>query len=97
MIQQVQTTNTKNQQNIKQFQNVIMKYVDELIEKTKENSKGGIYWVDFYEEMNNFLDGNYSEEDKNKLKQKGRLEKVGMLYEGYKKEVKKIYYRKDTL
>lgn len=45
-----------------------MKDVDELIEKTKGNSKGGIYWVDLYEEMNNFLDGNYSEEDKNKLK-----------------------------
>ena len=44
--------------------------------------------------MMNFLDGNYSEEDKNKLKQKGRLEKVGMLYEVYKKKVKKIYYRK---
>ncbi len=71
-----------------------MKYVDELIEKTKGNSKGGIYWVDLYEEMMNFLDGNYSEEDKNKLKQKGRLEKVGMLYEVYKKKVKKIYYRK---
>lgn len=66
-----------------------MKYVDELIERAKGNNKGGIYWVDLYEEMMDFLDGDYSEEDKNKLKQKGRLEKVGMLYEGYKNEVKK--------
>lgn len=66
-----------------------MKYVDELIERAKENNKGGIYWVDLYEEMMNFLDGDYSEEDKNKLKQKGRFEKVGMLYEEYKNEVKK--------
>lgn len=34
-----------------------MKYVDELIERAKENNKGGIYWVDLYEEMMNFLDG----------------------------------------
>ena len=37
----------------------------------------------------NFLDGDYPETDKNKLKQKGRLEKVGMLHDGYKDEVKK--------
>lgn len=65
-----------------------MKYVDELIEKAKGNNKGGKYWVELYEEMMNFLDGDCSEKDKKKLKQNGRLEKVGMLYEGYKDEVK---------
>ena len=65
-----------------------MKYVDELIEKAKGNNKGGKYWVELYEEMMNFLYGDYSEEDKKKLKQKGRLEKVGMLYEGYKNDIK---------
>lgn len=65
-----------------------MKYVDELIERAKDNNKGGKYWVELYEEIMNFLDGDYPEEDKKKLKQMGRLEKVGMLYEGYKDEVK---------
>lgn len=65
-----------------------MKYVDELIEKSKVNNKSGKYWVDLYTEIMNFLHGNYSEKDKKKLKQKGRLEKVGMLYEGYKNDVK---------
>ena len=65
-----------------------MKYVDELIEKSKVNNKSGKYWVDLYTEIMNFLHGNYSEEDKKKLKQKGMLEKVGMLYEGYKDDVK---------
>lgn len=66
-----------------------MKYVDELIEKAKVNNKGGKYWVELYNEIMNFLDGDYPETDKNKLKQKGRLEKVGMLHDGYKDEVKK--------
>ena len=66
-----------------------MKYVDELIEKAIGNNKGGKYWVELYKEMMNFLDGKYPMEDKKKLKQKGMLEKVGMLYEGYKDEVKK--------
>ena len=65
-----------------------MKYVDELIEKAKVNNRTGKYWVELYEEIMNFLHGDYSEEDKKKLKQKGRLEKVGMLYEGYKDEMK---------
>nr|DAY61384.1 MAG TPA: hypothetical protein [Caudoviricetes sp.] len=65
-----------------------MKYVDELIEKTKVTNKSGEYWVELYEEIMNFLDGDYLKEDKKKLKQKGMIEKVGMLYEGYKDEVK---------
>lgn len=65
-----------------------MKYVDELIEKSKLSNKSGKYWVELYTEIMNFLNGDYPEEDKKKLKQKGRLEKVGMLYEGYKDDVK---------
>lgn len=65
-----------------------MKYVDELIEKTKVTNKSGEYWVELYEEIMNFLEGDYLKEDKKKLKQKGMIEKVGMLYEGYKNEVK---------
>lgn len=64
-----------------------MKYVDKLIEKAKGQGKGGKYWVELYEEMMEFLDGNYSEEDKKKLRQNGRMEKVGMLYDGYKGEI----------
>lgn len=65
-----------------------MNYVDELIEKTKVTNKSGEYWVELYEEIMDFLDGNYPEEEKKKLKRKGMIEKVGMLYEGYKDEVK---------
>lgn len=65
-----------------------MKYVDELIERAKANNKDGKYWVDLYKEMMNFLNGEYQEEDKKKLRKFGYLEKVGMLYEGYKDEVK---------
>lgn len=64
-----------------------MKYVDELIEKTKPSGKGGKYWVDLYNEIISFLNGDYPEEEKKKLKQKGMLEKVGMLHDGYKNEV----------
>lgn len=65
-----------------------MNYVDELIEKTKVTNKSGEYWVELYEEIMDFLDGNYPEEEKKKLKRKGMIEKVGILYEGYKDEVK---------
>ena len=58
-----------------------MNYVDELIEKTKVTNKSGEYWVELYEEIMDFLDGNYPEEEKKKLKRKGMIEKVGMLYE----------------
>jgi hypothetical protein len=61
-----------------------MKYVDELIEKTKGSGRTGEYWVKLYEEIINFLEGDYPEDEKKKLKQKGMLEKVGMLYDGYK-------------
>lgn len=64
-----------------------MKYVDDLIEKTKGSGKGGKYWVELYKEIMDFLDGDYPEDEKKKLKQKGMLEKVGMLYDGYKDEV----------
>lgn len=40
-----------------------MNYVDELIERTKINNKGGKYWVELYEEIMDFLDGNYPEEE----------------------------------
>jgi hypothetical protein len=65
-----------------------MKYVDELIEKTKGSGRTGEYWVNLYEEIMNFLEGNYPEDEKKKLKQKGMLEKVGMLYDGYKDDIK---------
>ncbi len=32
-----------------------MKYVYELIEKTKVNNRTGKYWVELYEEIMNFL------------------------------------------
>ena len=64
-----------------------MKYVDDLIERTKGSGKGGEYWVKLYKEIMDFLDADYPEEEKKKLKQKGMLEKVGMLYDGYKDEV----------
>lgn len=67
-----------------------MDYVDELIEKTKGSGRTGEYWVKLYEEIMGFLNGNYPEDEKKKLKQKGMLEKVGMLHDGFKDDVRGI-------
>lgn len=63
-----------------------MKYVDELIKKCDAKGKSGKYWVDLYHEVDNFLKGDYPEEDKKKITKYpiGILEKLTILYDGFK-------------
>ena len=62
--------------------------VDDLINKTKSNSCDDEYWLQLEKEILEFLKTS-SEENRNKLKRKGQLEKVHMICSGirYEKDI----------
>jgi hypothetical protein len=52
---------------------------DDLIKRTKEVGHTEDEWVQLYEDICAFFDGDYSEEDKTRLREEGYLESVAMM------------------
>ncbi len=56
-----------------------MSLVDDLIRRTKLNRQSTEDWVKLYDEVDAFLNGDYPEADKERLRKEGWMEPLAMV------------------
>ena len=56
-----------------------MSLVDDLIRRTKLNRQSTEEWIKLFDEIETFLEGDYTEADKERLKKEGWMEPLAMI------------------